>query len=535
MSTPTHDDVFASVVNDMMMELHPLAHSTTTIHRLLVNNIDSPVLTAIQHMSLSNLSTKQMAGLLPALEKMINLTSLQLPSCDASPDQLKFLFTECTALSKLQSFDLSHAEELMSQDLSLLSQSTTLTNLTSLNFSGCDLTASHISAAPENGFDGGADSASEEEPEPPTDSSGLIALLSSPVVKNLTHLNLGRTRIRDPLVHIAIATSPHLSNLVWLDLSGGNLRPDAAKALAASTTLVNITHFNLTDAFFGDESLAQLFAPPSLLATKLQSLDISNTYITVSSLQVLQKACPHLVELILKHNRQLGPDGVAFIATHMPNLTKLGLSVCNIADEGYAALAASTTLTNLRELALKGNLAEKESIIALINSPVMTNLTHLNISHTRADSDVLTALAQSRATAKLEHLDFAGNPARNSGLIALSHSTTLTNLTWLNLSYNQIGPEGVNALCTSPVVAKLTHLCLDNNRNIDNSIAATLAAPSSTLYSLLELNLAYTGLDDAGLLPLLKAANLDQLDVLKVNEFTNEELYTLFQARFHQD
>jgi Ran GTPase-activating protein (RanGAP) involved in mRNA processing and transport len=563
-----------------MGELSPLAHGTDTIYRLIANNLDSPVLTVIQHLSLSKLNTTQMAALLPALAKMTGLTSLLLPQCQASPDHLKFLFTQCPALSKLQSLGLRYVGQLRSEDLLVLSRSTTLTRLTSLNLSGCQLTTSRAAADPQNDNgvvtsdrfdnvegqtsdpndrdvetdslftaigsdatnpnDGGIEAESnnadvdlsggesdfeakatgfyhgdfhhtDANNDDDAGCSGLVALLLSPVVQNLTHLDLSRTYFVNPLILMTIATSPFLSNLVFLDISQTKVNADAVAALASSTTLIQLTHLRL-----GDVALSpQLFSQPSRLTKNLQSIDLSNTFMTGSSLKDLITASPHLTELILAGNKFIGAAGAKLIATHMPTLTKLDLSLCYIGADGYQGLAESNTLKNLRELNLNWNHAwPPESIITLVNSPALVNLTHLDLGDTHDGPAVLAAIAQSTSLSQLQHLILGNNQVGNQGAIALAQSTTLANLISLDLTYNRIGPEGVQALCTSPVVSKLTSLNLSLNKNVDNSVASILAAPSSTLYSLLELNLQETEMGDDGVFQLLSASNLDQLDAL---------------------
>jgi hypothetical protein len=499
-----------------MGELYPLAYSTDILFHLITNNINSPVLAEIQYLSLSKLNTKQMATLLPALAKMIDLTSLALPQCKPTPDHFKFIFTECPALSKLQSLDFEAMENLMSEDLHLLSQSTTLINLTSLNLRSSNATISRV----------------EDQGWPTKDASGLIALLSSPVVKNLTHSRFGCTSFDDPRVFIAIATSPFLSNIVSRDLSENLIRPASVAALAASTTLTNLTHLNLSWTYLGDDLIAQLFSPPSLLATKLQCLNLTRSDMTVSSLEVVLKACPSLTELILESN-SLGSTGAALVAASMPKLIKLNLAGCNIGDDGYAALAASTTLTNLRELNPSWARVGAASVIALINSPVMANLTHLDLSCTNSGPEVLIAIAQSPSMSKLQHLGLSRNEVGDEGVTALSQSTTSTNLVSLDLGWNNIGPDGIEALCTSPIASKLTSLHLAYIKDLGNSVASVLAAPSSTLNSLLELNLEGTGMDDDGMLQVLKTPNLDQLNVLDVyGNNTTSSAKSVYCARF---
>jgi hypothetical protein len=540
MSTPTHADtgIFTDVINSMMKELHTLPHSLNTILSLITHsaNLDSPVLPEIHHLSLSKLDTNQLASLLPALSKMTGLTSLALPRCKPSPDHLKFLFTECPALSNLQSLDLSHVNELKSEDLHLLSQSTTLTNLTSLNFEWSSVNQPRTPPFVPlrgDGFDTFGCFAAGQKPV--RDFSGLISLLSSPVVKNLTHLNLCNTDVNDPsFVHITVATSPHLSNLVSLDLSGINIDQEAVSAFVESATLVNLTHLNLSYNSMGDLLIMQLFSPISPLPKKLQSLHLREAELTIASLELLQKTAPYLTELNIAGNYELGSDGVAFIAAHMPNLTKLDLGYCDIGDEGYTALATSTALTNLRELTLRGNDAlATEPIIALINSPVLTKVTHLNLSDISSGTAVLTAIAKSLVLGNLARLDLSQNYV-SDGFIALAQSTTLTNLTWLDLSANILRPDAVEALCTSPVVSKLTFLRLTHHLQLGRSFAEILAAPSSTLYNLVELRFDSSHFDDASLLKLLKTPNLDQLLSLQLGTHTSLTSATqaVYRARF---
>jgi Leucine-rich repeat (LRR) protein len=474
---------------------------------------------------------------------MSGLTSLGLPYCELSPDHVKFIFTGCPALSKLQSLDLHGGPDLRSEDLLVLSQSTTITSLTSLNLSHCNVTTSPVAETPPSagfgnlegasgasGDSAADDSAIQEEAASGSEdsgSSGLVALLSSPVVQNLTHLDLLVVEFDDPMVHSTIATSPFLSNLVSLNLKRHKIEPDAIAALAASTTLLNLTSLNLFGSNLDDKGIAQLFSPPSLLAKKLQSLNLGKCNITVSSLEVILKACPSLTELGLESNARIGPAGAAFIATHMPNLTKLDLSRCCIEDEGYLALAASTALINLRELKLGEKKARAESTIALVNSPLVANLTDLDLSFSDFGPGVVTVIAQSPSLSKLQHLMLNNVGAGDEGVIALAQSTTLMNLVSLDLSDNGIGPEGVKALCTSPVVSKLTSLNLGDNK----MVASVLAAPSSTLYSLIELNLEDAGMDDDGVVQLLATPNLDQLDFLYLSQPT-WLTYRPHQARF---
>jgi Leucine-rich repeat (LRR) protein len=321
MAPSAHRDVFRDVVNDLMKELHALSLGTSTIYLLLVNNVNSPVLAEIEELSLTRLDANQVSTLPPVLAKLTGLISLGLPLCPVTPDHLNFIFMECPALSNLQSLNLCGAE-VMSEELLVLSRSTTLTNLTSLNLSGCKSNTSRVAASKVNR------SIAVALGKAAQDSTGLVAFLSSPVVRHLTHLDLTYTHTRDPLVH-AIATSPFLSNLTSLKLSANDITLAAVSALASSTTLSNLTHLNLSNNYhlWGVDSSADY--PPSLcpIPQKLRSLNLSHTHMDASSLRLLPKGSPHLTELRLKGNRNLGPAAVTWVSAHLPNLTKLDLTV----------------------------------------------------------------------------------------------------------------------------------------------------------------------------------------------------------------
>jgi Ran GTPase-activating protein (RanGAP) involved in mRNA processing and transport len=345
-------------------------------------------------------------------------------------------------------------------------------------------------------------------------------------------------------VAIVVARSECLTNLVSLDLSHNKIDEYSVEEFAQSATLTNLTHLDLShnyvygehDTQWEEDDGHELFAPlllqPSFTTQKLQVLNLDNTGTTFKTFQGALEHSPCLTELSLRGNRLIGSRGATFIATSPHRLTKLDLLGCNSAY-GYDALIGSASLSNLRELHLHGKHADAKTLIALVNSPLLANLTRLEIFQAPFGRELITAIAQSPSMSKLQHLKLKFNQAGDEGVIALAKSTTLVNLTSLDLTSNGIGPEGIKALCTSPVVSKLTRLTLNRNNCMDNSVVAALAAPTSTLYNILELNLAQTRLDDQGVQQLLKASNLDQLDVLNVGgNATSEETWKLHRARF---
>jgi uncharacterized protein (TIGR02996 family) len=96
-----------------------------------------------------------------------------------------------------------------------------------------------------------------------------IPLVGAPVFASVRHLDLSRT-VADDATAIAIATSPHATNLQVLVLANGVVGIPGARALAASTSLVALERLDLRDNLIEHAGLAHLAASTQLPAlTKL--------------------------------------------------------------------------------------------------------------------------------------------------------------------------------------------------------------------------------------------------------------------------
>jgi hypothetical protein len=159
---------------------------------------------------------------------------------------------------------------------------------------------------------------------------GVTAIANSPYLSNLTFLNLSNNDDIGDEGATAIANSPYLSNLTFLNLSNNDIEDEGVRAIANSPNLINLTSLNLSNNVIRDEGVTAIANSPYL--SNLTSLNLSNS-------------------------DDIGDEEVTTIANspNLRNLTSLNLSNNVIGDEGVKDIANSPYLTNLTFLNLKGN------------------------------------------------------------------------------------------------------------------------------------------------------------------------------------
>ncbi|MBA4066211.1 MAG: hypothetical protein C0501_21350 [Isosphaera sp.] len=204
-----------------------------------------------------------------------------------------------------------------------------------------------------------------------------------------------------------------LAPITSLSFSGNSfIAPDDARALARSPNLSKLEYLNLSCKGLGNAGARALARSPNL--RNLTGLDLSGNHIAPNGARALAQS-PNLVGLTclhLPHNR-IGDEGVQALARGLRNLTSLNLSGNDIGLPGARALAESPHLANLTHLDLRWNRIGDEGVQALATSPYLTNL---------------------------RSLDLGGNDIGAVGVRALVAPTSrLTNLTQLDLSDNPIG------------------------------------------------------------------------------------------------
>jgi uncharacterized protein (TIGR02996 family) len=236
-------------------------------------------------------------------------------------------------------------------------------------------------------------------------------LAASPLLKDVTHLKLGKTTFGDRESSTRLARSKHTGNLQSLDLGECRILPDGIRALAASKGLTNLTQLDLSSLDL-----------PAAIAGKIAA----------------SKAWPRLRSLNLYWNRKLGPSAAKQLANHPWSfpLRELNLSYAGIADKGMAALAAAPHVRSLEVLNLTGNAINPNGAAALAASPHFAGLVELDLS---------------------------GNSIGPDGLAALAASPHLAGLKKLSLCHCDLGAGCIQAIAASPPLRGLVHLSLNRH------------------------------------------------------------------------
>jgi uncharacterized protein (TIGR02996 family) len=254
----------------------------------------------------------------------------------------------------------------------------------------------------------------------------MPSVADSPWLARLTRL---RMSLDDPAAGI-LGRSPHLGNLRILDLSMGRIADDGAKALATSPHLTRLTELYLHGNEIGGGGVEAL------------------------------AASPHLCNLHLLHlggNRNLRDRGAEALAsaTHLRELSELGLWYCNITGPGAAALARSTRLPGLTSLKLANNAVGDEGAIALAESPHLARLETLDLRLNQIGDAGAQGLANARSLTNLTELELGNNPITDAGVLALAASTRLVSLRSLRLLHTRASDAGALALANSalPIVS----------------------------------------------------------------------------------
>jgi uncharacterized protein (TIGR02996 family) len=182
------------------------------------------------------------------------------------------------------------------------------------------------------------------------DKNEIQMLADSEALGRLRGLSL--MRVLSDESAIALANSPHLGQMGYLDLPSNLLGPRGVRALACSANLTSLRALTLTNNGISDAGAVEIAQGESM--ANLTALSLNKTGI--------------------------GDVGARALAdsSHLSNLLCLDLSDCAISDIGVRALADSTALKSLRLMYLAGNervtewgfeMLRKSPNLRLINDP----------------------------------------------------------------------------------------------------------------------------------------------------------------------
>ncbi len=381
---------------------------------------------------------------------------------------------------------------------------------------------------------------------PPLGPEGARELARSDATAELSGLDLRGQLIGDDGLD-ALSTSPHLTRLRHLNLSGHNdLSKRALGILTRSDTLCGLETLGLTAGPI-HEDISALFEPGAL--PRLRSLSLTNadqlsgladvdasklrrllwtgqngvaflqqllhndTLRSLGALAMFGRlsdhavqalaACPHLValeELDLALARGIGPASAIAMAQSptLAGLRRLGWHGVPIGDKGVTAIA-DAELPSLAELDLGNTSLTKAGVMALCRGRDRPALRRLHLARNRLGPEAMEVLAASPLLASVQQLTLYMNHIGDRGTKALAQSPHVGRLLELDLSVNQVGVQGMRALGRSGALTSLRHLVIRGDRRVERhagirGLHALLT--SSTLRTLHHLELRSCGFDD---------------------------------------
>lgn len=330
---------------------------------------------------------------------------------------------------------------------------------------------------------------------------GVRLLFSNPrraklKLLGLDHNNLSAQAIRTLVAHESLIA------LETLTLEGNPIKDEGAQALSSRADRLNaLKRLKLGQTQLGAlacEALSALNAPA------LAHLDLSENLLTDECTPKLLKAnyVPRLRALLISKAQLTQTSAAALASSPLLSLAALDLSENQLDAVSCQRLISSAALQNIEALSLANNEVGPSCTMAIVaraaEPHALTKLVSLDLSQTGLDDEALSALLASALSPQLISLKLAWNPLERSAQ-ALSKAK-LTALTTLSL-------EGVSL------------------KGQETQELARLLS-SAAFMQLEDLNLGWSGLDDASLAQLARWPQLKALESLslKGNSFTTRAL-----------
>lgn len=171
--------------------------------------------------------------------------------------------------------------------------------------------------------------------------AGLLALAAGCEIIRVMHLS-GCNKINNSGT---LEKMSQLLKLRTLNLDGCELETSSIGLCGLSLACPNVTNLCLGSDGITSISDAQLHLVAAHLH-HLTCLDLNCCSITNQALKSLGHGCTTLTTLIISHCKEIGDEGMAYLAG-CPALTALDISHCKEIGEGVAYLAACTRLNTL--------------------------------------------------------------------------------------------------------------------------------------------------------------------------------------------
>ncbi|KAG2378430.1 hypothetical protein C9374_008069 [Naegleria lovaniensis] len=403
-------------------------------------------------------------------------------------------------------------------------------------------------------------------------SEGAKVIAACPNMTNLKVLNIEKTAVGYDDGLLSLLQSPYIVNLTSLNISGHCMQDAIAEMVSQSENLKNVKYLFLRDCAIGTLGFNYLLSSNHL--ANLLCLDVSKNQVGAEwsdeeDIQDDEKtplefgAClKNLTQLDL-HRNQLDDFVVKLLfskgdTSRFASLNVLDLSFNSVGTEGMNAIfsnpfmknltcfkclsrneiviencSAASNLSTIHVKLTKGNdgLKELTSFKKLENlilrnisgfgveflsgcAELLTNVTYLDLSNGRIPPESFEKFAECKYTTNIRELILDSTEIK--GVVALQHiceSQYLTNLTSLNLSATRVNDDCMYAFINSSFRLRTLEL---NDCGITAIGAKTLASCKS-MNNLAELRITHNNIGIDGAVELAKSENLSNLTLLEAD------------------
>jgi uncharacterized protein (TIGR02996 family) len=263
------------------------------------------------------------------------------------------------------------------------------------------------------------------------DSTGLLALIRSPMWQSLRWLDLSRNPLGTAGAR-ALAEAPQPAQLHTLLLADVDLEDAAAEVVGKIPWLGELSQLDLS----GNPMRRGLAMLRNITGDRIRKLSLAHTGMERSEAAALGRFWARLVHLDLAGN-PLGDAAIERFAgtREAAALQTLRLADCNLGDLGLELLAAARC-PRLRVLDLAGNTIGPGAIAELLQAPCMQRVSSLDLSRCKVTGDALAVLAKTRVPPSLARLDLRGIEFTEQQLVMLADSPTLATIAKIQLEGN---------------------------------------------------------------------------------------------------
>jgi|GEM_PF-3373982 len=261
----------------------------------------------------------------------------------------------------------------------------------------------------------------------------------------------------------SLLSSPHVRNLRRLRI-GRQLSHEAIDVLHCSPGAPQLTELHISCPVYNEGDFSRLFEEQeSLLLPRLQKLHIfpatdGNALLEVSRDRIFSCAWPRLRRLELKSCGLGDPQAQALSEIEAPALEALLLTHNPITEVGAKALSSSSLLDGLREFDFHSCPIQEDGLRALFEGPGLTGVNRLHLFSHTLSSELAEAFASFTRRSRLSSALFYRCDFEEGALESLVQGCALEEL---HIMRCELDDGDIQQIVRSPLMQGLERLILE--------------------------------------------------------------------------